>query len=202
MRKMKFKDILIPTISLFIICIVITAALAVTNSITATKIAENEAQAQQESMKVVCPDAQNFELIFEAENGSAVYIGTKGEVGDIHNDILYTTGYAISTVASGYGGQIKVMTGIDTDGNIIGIDVYYNDDETPGLGKNTSNEDFTSRFKGLVSSETIVVSKDYLGEGQKVDAVTSSTISSRAVISAVNEACDIYNNNVKWEGEQ
>lgn len=202
MRKLNLKDILIPTVSLFIICIVITAALALTNAITATKIAENEAQAQQESMKVVCPDAQSFELVYEAENGSTVYMGTNGETGDTHDDLLHICGYAISTVASGYGGQIKVMTGIDTDGNIIGIDVYYNDDETPGLGKNTSNEDFTSRFKGLVSSDTIVVSKDYAGEGQKVDAVTSSTISSRAVIAAVNEACDIYNNNVKGEVEQ
>ncbi len=198
MRKLNFKDIFIPTISLFIICIVITAALAVTNSITATKIVENEAQAQQESMKIVCPDAESFELVYEAENGSTVYAGLKG---DDAEDILYTEGYAISTVAAGYGGQIKVMTGIDISGNIVGIDVYYNDDETPGLGKNTSNEDFTSRFIGLVTNDKIVVSKDYAGEGQQVDAVTSSTISSRAVVAAVNEACEIYQN-MFVEGEQ
>lgn len=189
MKKMKFKDILIPTISLFIICIVITAALALTNSITATKIAENEAQSQQESMTIVCPNAENFELLSETDEG-VIYKGvtSSGE----------TAGYAISTVANGYGGQVKVMTGIN-NGEIINIDVYYNDDETPGLGKNTSNEDFTSRFKGLVTNDSIVVDKDYIGDGQKVDAVTSSTISSRAVISAVNDACALYNKEVGGE---
>lgn len=184
MRKMNFKDVFIPTVSLFIICIVITLSLAVTNAVTATKIAENEMQAQQESMTIVCPDAKSFELVCETENGT-IHKGL--------NDNGDVTGYAVSTVSSGYGGQIKVMTGFATDGSIINIDVYYNDDETPGLGKNTSNESFTSQFKGLLSNDKVVVSKDYSGEGQQVDAVTSSTISSRAVVDAVNTACELYN---------
>lgn len=183
MRKLNFKDVFIPTISLLIICIVITAALAGTNAITATKIAENEALSQQESMTIVCPDATSFELLSESEDGT-VYVGKDSAGAEV--------GYAISTVASGYGGQIKVMTGIK-DGEILGIDVYYNDDETPGLGKNTSNESFTSQFSGLTTDESIVVDKDYSGKGPKVDAVTSSTISSRAVVSAVNTAVELYN---------
>ncbi len=196
MRKINFKDVFIPTVSLFIICIIITAALAVTNAVTSSKIAENEAQAQQESMTIVCPEATSFELLSETEDGSKVYIGTVGEDAE---DIQKIVGYAISTVANGYGGQVKVMTGISTDGSIINIDVYYNDDETPGLGKNTSNESFTSQFKGLFSNDKIVVSKDYSGEGQPIDAVTSSTISSRAVADAVNKACDIFNTEIGGE---
>ncbi|MBQ8860951.1 MAG: RnfABCDGE type electron transport complex subunit G [Ruminococcus sp.] len=190
MRKMNFKDVFIPTISLFVICLVVAVSLAFTNSITATKIAENEAKSQQESMTIVCPDATDFELVFENEDG-LVFKGTNDK-GDV-------VGYAVSTLSSGYGGQIKVMTGIATDSTIINIDVYYNDDETPGLGKNTSNEDFTSRFIGLLTSDSIVVDKDYVGEGQKVDAVTSSTISSRAVIDAVNKATALYNEQVGGE---
>lgn len=192
MKKAKLKDVLIPTISLFIICLVVTTALALTNALTADKITQNETQSQQDSMTVVCPDAKNFELLKQVED-STIYTGL-----DSNNAVV---GYAISTVANGYGGQIKVMTGIDTNGNIINIDVYYNDDETPGLGKNTSNEDFTSRFKGLVTSDSIVVDKDYNGTGQKVDAVTSSTISSRAVVDAVNKACELYNQEIAG-GEQ
>ena len=198
MRKINFKDVFIPVISLFIICAVMTAALAVTNSVTAGKIAENEAQSQQESMTIVCPQAERFELLTETEDGCTVYVGTTSEDGLSLQNIV---GYAISTVANGYGGQVKVMTGIDTNGEIIGIDVYYNDDETPGLGKNTSNESFTSQFSGLSTSEMIVVDKDYTGKGPKVDAVTSSTISSRAVVSAVNDALEIYNTEIVG-GEQ
>ena len=44
MRRINPKDVLIPTLTLFIVCIFITAALALTNSVTAPKIAENEAK--------------------------------------------------------------------------------------------------------------------------------------------------------------
>lgn len=191
MKKINFKDVFIPTISLFIICLVVAVALSFTNSVTAKKIAENEAQSQQESMTIVCPDASSFELLSESEDGT-VFKGM--------NDSGEIVGYAVSTLSSGYGGQIKVMTGIDNDGSIIGIDVYYNDDETPGLGKNTSNESFTKQFSGLLANDSIVVDKDFSGEGQKVDAVTSSTISSRAVIDAVNKATALYNTQIGGEG--
>ena len=37
MKKFNAKDILIPTVSLFLICAVVTLLLAVTNSVTAPK---------------------------------------------------------------------------------------------------------------------------------------------------------------------
>ena len=180
-NKLSAKAILIPTISLFLICLVVTALLALTNNVTADKIAENEAQSKENSMFAVLPDAAGFDEL-EAD---VMYQG-KDKDGNI-------VGYAISTSTQGYGGQVKVMTGIDTDGNIVGVDVFYNDDETPGLGKNTSNDDFRSQVKGLSAKEDIVVSKDSTGGGaQTIDAVTSATISSRAVTKAVNEACDKF----------
>ena len=183
-KKITPKAVLIPTVSLFLICIFVTAALAFTNNLTADKIAENEAQSKQESMKTVCPEAQTFDELIP----DVMYEG-KNEGGE-------TVGYAISTAAQGYGGQVKVMTGIN-DGEIIGVDVYYNDDETPGLGKNTSNASFRDQYKGLTTDRDIAVSKDDTsGNAQTVDAVTSATISSRAVTKAVNEAVEIYNENV------
>ena len=59
--KITPKAILIPTISLFLICIVVTAALALTNNVTAEKIAANEQQSKEESMLTVCPEAQSFD---------------------------------------------------------------------------------------------------------------------------------------------
>lgn len=184
MRKPKFKAVFIPTFSLFIICLVITALLSITNTVTKDKISENEAQTKNESMKAVCEDAASFDEIIKD-----VLFEGKDRTGN-------TVGYAVSTAANGYGGQIKVMTGIK-EGKVIGIEVYYNDDETPGLGKNTSLASFTDQFKDLPTDENIIVSKDYSGEGQQIDAVTSATISSRAVVSAVNEALEIYNENAE-----
>ena len=181
-KKISAKAILIPTISLFLICLVVTALLALTNNVTADKIAENEEQNKQTSMKTVLPDAAEFEEI----ETDVVYAG-KDKDGNI-------IGYAISTASQGYGGQVKVMSGIDTNGVIVGVDVFYNDDETPGLGKNTSNKSFTKQYQGLSAGSDIVVSKDDTSGGaQAVDAVTSATISSRAVTKAVNDACQKYN---------
>ena len=189
-RKISAKAILIPTISLFLICLVVTALLALTDNVTAKKIAENEAQSKKESMFAVVPDAKDFDEL-EAD---VLYLG-KDDSGN-------TVGYAISTSTQGYGGQVKVMTGIDTEGNIVGVDVFYNDDETPGLGKNTSNESFRNQYKGLSVNESIVVSKDASADDtQTVDAVTSATISSRAVTKAVNEACAIYNEYTEKEAK-
>lgn len=184
-RKITAKAVIIPTVSLFLICVFVTALLALTNNVTADKIKENEQAKKNESMLTVCPGAVSFEEIIE----DIMYRGV-----DENNN---TAGYAISTSAQGYGGQVKVMTGI-ADGKIIAVDVFYNDDETPGLGKNTSNEKFRNGYKGLSTDTDIVVSKDAAPDDtQTVDAVTSATISSRTVTKAVNEACRIYNENVK-----
>ena len=191
--KITPKAVLIPTVSLFLICLVVTAALALTNNVTAEKIAANEAQSKQESMFSVLPDADHFEQVFEGVDD--MYIGLDKDGNEV--------GYAISTATQGYGGQVKVMTGIQ-DGTIIGVDVFYNDDETPGLGKNTSNESFRDQYKGLTSDSSINVSKDS-SDGQTVDAVTSATISSRAVTKAVNAANRLYtaytvtSRNLTWE---
>lgn len=185
-KKLSAKAILIPAVSLFLICVVVTAILALTNNVTAEQIAENEEQNKQLSMFAVVPDAESFDEVLP----DVMYVG-KDASGK-------AVGYAISTAAQGYGGQVKVMTGIDTDGTIIGVDVFYNNDETPGLGKNTSNASFRDQYKGKTTETDIVVSKDASsGSTQTVDAVTSATISSRAVTRAVNEACRIYNENKK-----
>ena len=183
--KITPKAVLIPTVSLFLICVFVTAALALANSVTADKIAANEEQSKQESMKNVCPDAAEFaemipDIMYEGKDSSG-----------------NTVGYAIATKTQGYGGQVKVMTGI-ADGAIIAVDVFYNNDETPGLGKNTSDKSFRDQYNGLSVDQDIAVSKDDTsGNAQTVDAVTSATISSRAVTKAVNEACQLYNENVK-----
>ena len=189
-KKLTPKAILIPTVSLFLICVVVTAILALTNNITAEKIAENEAQSKQDSMFAVLPQAKTFDEI----TPDVMYEG-RDAAGQ-------TVGFAISTASQGYGGQVKVMTGIGTDGTIVGVDVFYNDDETPGLGKNTSNPSFRDQYKGLSANTDIAVSKDSAaGNAQTVDAVTSATISSRAVTRAVNDACRIYQEYSSKEAE-
>lgn len=100
-------------------------------------------------------------------------------------------GYAIETKSSGFGGEMKLMVGITAEGTIHKISVL-SQVETPGLGDKIepTKSNFSIQFQGQ-SPQTMKmqVKKD----GGDVDAITASTISSRAYVDAVNLAFEIYN---------
>ncbi len=188
MKNIKLKEILIPTVSLFVICLCVTALLAVTNAVTKDAIAYQQERSAAESRQAVCPDAVDFEKVEYDVQGVECYKALD-ESGNL-------IGYAISSASRGYGGDVKVMTGINAeDGSVIAINVYDNSGETPGLGVNTSGEKFTSQFAGLSSGTGVTVDKDAgkNPDSVAVDSVTGATISSRAVVDAVNQAFDAYN---------
>lgn len=125
--KLNAKDVLIPTLVLFLVSLLVTAALAGANLLTAEKIAEQELLAAEASRQVVLPAANSFE---ERAGKEPYYIG-KNAGGE-------TVGYVFTTSSpSGYGGAISVMTGIQTDGQISGV-VILSHNETPGLGDRKS----------------------------------------------------------------
>ena len=129
--KITAKDILKPALILFVICLVVTALLAGTNLLTKDKIAEQSALEAEQSRKVVLSDADSF------EEADGYYIGKA------NNE---TVGYVFQTEAKGYGGAVKVMTGISADGQITGV-VILEHSETPGLGANAEKASFTEQFK-------------------------------------------------------
>lgn len=188
MKNSRLKEILIPTVSLFVICLCVTALLAVTNAVTKDAIAYQQELSAAESRQAVCPDAVDFEKVEYDVQGVECYKALD-ESGNL-------IGYAISSASRGYGGDVKVMTGINAeDGSVIAINVYDNSGETPGLGVNTSGEKFTSQFAGLSSGTGVTVDKDAgkNPDSVAVDSVTGATISSRAVTNAVNQAFGAYN---------
>lgn len=188
MKNSRLKEILIPTVSLFVICLCVTALLAVTNAVTKDAIAYQQELSAAESRQAVCPDAVDFEKVEYDVQGVECYKALD-ESGNL-------IGYAISSASRGYGGDVKVMTGVNAeDGSVIAINVYDNSGETPGLGVNTSGEKFTSQFVGLSSGTGVTVDKDAgkNPDSVAVDSVTGATISSRAVTNAVNQAFDAYN---------
>ena len=188
MKNSRLKEILIPTVSLFVICLCVTALLAVTNAVTKDAIAYQQELSAAESRQAVCPDAVDFEKVEYDVQGVECYKAL-----DKSGNLI---GYAISSASRGYGGDVKVMTGVNAeDGSVIAINVYDNSGETPGLGVNTSGEKFTSRFAGLSSGTGVTVDKDAgkNPDSVAVDSVTGATISSRAVVDAVNQAFVAYN---------
>lgn len=103
-------------------------------------------------------------------------------------------GYAVETFSKkGFGGEMSLMVGFLPDGTIKDISVISHN-ETPGLGDKIqkSKSDFIeTRFVGKNPTDPafkLAVTKD----GGSVDAITASTISSRAFTDAVKRAFDVW----------
>lgn len=100
-------------------------------------------------------------------------------------------GAAVESTTSGFGGDLKVLVGFDTEGNILGYTILQHS-ETPGLGAK-ADKWFQKDGKGNIigknpEKNNLTVKKD----GGDVDAITASTITSRAFLLAVNQAYSAY----------
>ena len=180
MKKFNIKDILIPTVSLLLICLVVAVLLGGTNELTKEPIAQLQAQKADEAKLQVCPDAVSFDgakgLEIECYRGL-----------DVDGNVI---GYAIPTSHKGYGGEIEIMVGINLQGEITGVSIL-SINETPGLGMNAKNEEFTNQFMTRIPENGFTAKGDDASM-QKIDALTGATITSEAVSQAVNKAVEVY----------
>lgn len=104
-----------------------------------------------------------------------------------------SVGYAIeSFTTKGFGGKIVLMVGFTASGEIKGVSVISHA-ETPGLGAKITDpsQPFVTQFQGKNPADPnfkFAVKKD----GGNLDAITASTITSRAFLNAVNAAYQAY----------
>ncbi len=173
MKNLNLKAIFVPTIALLLICLVSTALLAGTNTVTAGKIAENAVVKESESRKAVMAEAETFGEVVTLSSGITYCEALKAEE---------KIGYVFTSSAKGYGGAVGIMVGVDLEGKITGIEILSHS-ETPGLGANATGDDFKSRFVGKAGELTVDKNSN---DGQNIKAITAATITSKAVTSAVN----------------
>ena len=162
-----------PIVVLCAICIVITGALAATNSVTAPIIEAATIAAQNAARIELLPEADGFTSVDVAvENVSDVSVSNNG------------VGTVITSAGKGYGGAITVMTAFTPDGVIKQIKITQQT-ETAGLGsKIVSEASFQESFAGLPAAPFTV---------NDIDAISGATISSKAVTAAVNSAVEAFN---------
>lgn len=173
-KKNVLTEIFKVAIILFAITAVAAAILASVNSVTAPVIAENDRKAQEIAMKQVLPDATMFgKMEYELSENSSVT-----EV------YLSDAGYAVKVAPKGYGGAISMIVGVDNDLKVTGVEII-SQSETAGLGSKCTSEEFKSQFIG--KTENIAVTKNGAKENE-IDAISSATITSKAVTKGVNEA--------------
>ena len=108
-------------------------------------------------------------------------------------------GAAVESTTGGFGGDLKILVGFNPEGKILGYTLLEHA-ETPGLGAK-ADKWFQKGEKGDIigkdPKEKLTVSKD----GGQVDAITASTITSRAFLLAVNNAYSAYKSTPATDGE-
>lgn len=181
------------------------ALLAYVNELTKGPIAEANAKTLNEALKKVLPEFTNnpvaeSDTVFSEKDGKKIvdfilYPAKNGE---------NWVGTAVEAKSLGFGGELKVLVGFDAEGKIYNYSLLAHA-ETPGLGSKAdkwfgaydpatgeqpvSNADSKKSILGMNPGEApLTVTKD----GGQVDAITASTITSRAFLNAVNAAYQAF----------
>ncbi len=178
-------------LTLLVVTIVSGTVLGFVHKVTSEPIRLAKEKAQNEAIKSILPEFESlddsYELMPKDGTQSIVFFPAR----DAKNNIV---GTAVKTYTiNGFSGYIGIMVGFDTEGVITGFQVLEHK-ETPGLGSkmqewfsNTNNAKQSIIGKDP-NNTNMTVTKD----GGDIDAITASTISSRAFLDAVVRAYETY----------
>ena len=163
--------------------VVAGAILGWVNKVTAEPIAQANAKTLSDAIAVVVPGFDNNpaeapETIDVDGVSYKIYKATKG--GEF-------IGAAVESSSMGFGGELKVLVGFDVEGNIIDYSLLSHASKAADWFKKGAKGDITGKNPG---EAPLVVSKD----GGQIDAITASTITTRAFLAAVNSAYGAYKN--------
>jgi electron transport complex protein RnfG len=176
---------------LTLVAVIMGGILAFVNHLTEGPIAEQKEKALADGIKtVMCVDNLQVAKTDEVKQNDAKGKEMTFTVYQIKDAQGNDLGAAVESTTMGFGGDLKVLVGFDSEGNILGYTLLEHA-ETPGLGAK-ADKWFQKGQKGDIigknPAEPLTVSKD----GGQVDAITASTITSRAFLLAVNNAYKAY----------
>ncbi|MBS4535950.1 RnfABCDGE type electron transport complex subunit G [Clostridium sp. D2Q-14] len=172
---------------LLLIASIAAVVLGLSNGITNPVIEEVEMEKSQEARAEVLPEADEFQIVELDDVPAGITEVYEGLVGD---EIV---GFAIKTATVGYGGNVEVITGISSEGEITGMKVVGHE-ETPGLGANATTAEFQDQYKGKSAESEIGVVKSTPSNENDIQAITGATITSDAVTKGVNLVIELFNN--------
>ena len=191
--KMDVKGIVAAIAAIFVITLVMGVALGTVYNVTKDPIAQAEEQAKLDAYKEVLPEAGRIESVdldmepvnallesYGFENVTIDEISVGGD--DATNQLV---GYIVLVTSSeGYGGDIQLAVGINTEFRITGIS-FLKLNETAGLGMEADSEEFLSQFmnKGV---NNFTYTKTGATSESEIDALSGATITTSAVTNAIN----------------
>ncbi len=200
-----YKNMLL---SLLFICLIAAGLLAKVNDMTKQPIADAKALKLEEAIKNVVPEFDNnpvsesYKVATDSGDSLLVYPAKKGD------DMV---GFAVNSYSdNGFSGNIQVMVGFDMEKNVVDYAILSHA-ETPGLGSQ-----MVDWFKPQVEEKSLIetlfgfemqkqeTKSSIIGkspgttkmtvsqDGGDIDAISASTITSRAFLEAVNKAYAAY----------
>ena len=166
-------------LSLTAVCLVCSALLGGVYAMTSGPIKETQAAKTAASIARVLPEfsAQPEQKTASVDGVDYTYYEVPG------------SGIAVISTVGGFGGPLTLMVGIDEAGLVVNT-VVLSHSETPGLGAKCATEaSFIDQFKNWdPAARKLAVRKD----GGEVDAITASTITSRAYTAAISNAYNVF----------
>ena len=160
---------------LTLVCTLMTALLAVVNSVTDPLIRENEAKKRVEILSDFFPemsedyvshtsDVSGVSLVYEIKDGDGALLG-----------------YCVEVVKTGYAGDVSMMVALDAQQVLCGVSLVSHS-ETKGITEKKEADALCDSFIGQKGKQKFTES------GGVVEKIAGATYSSRAVLDGVNAA--------------
>ena len=179
------KPVLLPVIAIVVAALILLAASFGLNGIAA----ENAQKDHIQLMQTLLPDSKEFTL--------EPYSGEDANIRSVHKA---ENGFVIETVTYGYAGEITMFVGVNNEGKVTGL-VVRDLSETFGLGKEALTDNlFLKQFLNSSGTfEVVTAAPDAFsgatgevteieGDSVGIDALTGATVTSKAIVRAVNSA--------------
>ena len=183
-----------PVIILLVITLIAGAVLSGVYVMTEDQIAMNNEMASQAAYKEVIPDAAKFNNL-QVEGG----VSGSTEIQKVLEgvDSSDVKGYAIAVHNSqSFDGGLTLVVGIRPDGTVTGIS-FTELHETAGMGMRCDEPEFKSQFEN-VNVTAFTLNKGGASTAEDViDSINGASVSSGAVVDAVNAALSYFAANLK-----
>ena len=173
-------------------CLGFGLVLAFTDRLTSKDIAARALEDRQNSLSQVIPgsihdnDPVEDKLVLKDAGNRDITVYRSRLQGKV-------TGVAFESFGTGYGGEIRLMLGVDDQGRLLGVRVLAHH-ETPGLGDKIESKksDWILRFTGLSLGNPPVERWKVKKDGGQFDQFAGATITPRGVVRAIKSGLDFF----------
>jgi Na+-translocating ferredoxin:NAD+ oxidoreductase subunit G len=165
------------------VCVVAAIVLGLTYNITKPIIAQQAEKDQRQALGQVVPGADTYSK--KSFSKGDYFECFKGEK---------LIGYALFVSGSGYSGDIKMLLGIDSKGNMLGVEIL-SQSETPGLGARC-----VEAKRGQVEPWFLAQFRDKNAASLKlrdIEIITGSTITSKAIVDGLKTYAEAFLKEIK-----